>query len=204
MAEETTAPGTERSAEVDMTIAGLAAGAYKDANEAIAKMEHDGTYNDAAAKEVIDHAQHANAARIDLDAHQAEQAKDADSGNIAGAQANAFEAKYDLKEVAENSLPENAHVVDAQIDHNWFDQQHLETARQEDATAVAYDQSAHNNAASGDASHAATDAQTAEDHHELASANTHAADDGGSSASHDSASQPAVEPTHDPSAEAAV
>jgi hypothetical protein len=204
MADETTTAGTERSAEVDQQLAGMAAGAFKDASSAIEKMEHDGTYNEAAAQEILHNAQVADAARQELDHHQTEQAKAADSGNIALAQENAFEAKYDINAINEHSLPENAHVVEAQADHNWFDQQHLETARQQEATAVAYDQSAASNAAAGDTTHALADAQVAADHHEVAAADTHAADAGGTYASHDSASEPAVEPAHDPSTEAAA
>lgn len=202
--DTTTAPETGRSEDVDLAKAGLSVGADKDATAAIDKMEHDGTYTDKAALEAIETAKHADEARQSFDQHQAEQAKHAEEGRIDLAQEDATKAGHDVQVVSENSLPENAHIVDAQIDHNWFDQQHLDSARQQEATAQSYDQSAHAYAATGDTTHAATDAQTGADHHDLAAADTHAADAGGSYASHDTASDPAAAtPAADPSTEAA-
>lgn len=206
MADDTeTAAATERSADVDLQLAGLSTGAGKDATHAIEQMEHDGTYNEAAAQQAIHDAQLADQARQDLDMHQHDQAKAADEGNIELAKESATAAGYDIKEVSEHGLDANAHIVDAQADHNWFDQQHLDQAGREHATEVAYADSAASNAAAGDSYHAAADAQVAADHHDAAADHTHDADAGGTYASHDSASDPSADhsATADPSTEAA-
>ncbi len=202
MADETTT-ATERSEDVDLALAGLRDGAGKDATHAIEQMEHDGTYNEAAAQEAIHNAQLADEARENFDMHQHEQAKAAEAGDIDHARDEATAAGYDIKEVAEHGLQENAHIVDAQADHNYDDGQHLQAAHQNAETAADYAASADSYAQAGDYSHAAAEASIAADHHDSAAADTHAADAGGSYASHDSASEPAVDHTSDPSTEAA-
>lgn len=165
--------------EFRVDVANLSEAGQTQVVDAISAANDSGNLADLDTNHALSDAQTADTARENVEALHQEQAQAVADGNFAKADDLAIQTQYQLREVQDHGGD-----ADQQLMQSESDQAHLEWAGYHDGIAQDAAQSAAQDAAAGDFTHAQAEADIAASHGETAGYDAHLADQGGVSGDH--------------------